>query len=185
MLKKYKPAGKLLDYGCGDSSFLQYFKNKGYQLYGAEYNPSLVKKLQKNNVDINFITIDALLQNTHEQFDIIHLGDVLEHLLNPQEIIVKLKARLTPGGILFVEGPIEHNFHLAYPTRAIYFNIRKWLQPKRIVYMRPFQVLFDNRKNQLNFFERLIYRKLHYEIFKWEWPYPASWKNAPSLKLKL
>src|SRR4029077_11048474 len=99
--------------------------------------------------------------------------------------ISELKQRLNAGGILFVEGPIEHNFHLAYPTRAVYFTIRKWLRPQRRVFMRPFHVLFASRKNQLNFFERLQYNTIHYSIFEWAWPFPDAWKNATSLKLKL
>lgn len=184
LLKKYKPSGKMLDYGCGDSSFLRYFEGKGYELHGAEFNPELVQKLQFSFAGIRFRTITSLLGADDQLYDIIHLGDVLEHLLNPNETIGLLRRKLAPGGILFVEGPIEHNFHLAYPTRTIYFNIRKFLQPQRIASMRPFHVLFANRKNQLQFFERLRFKTLHYEIFEWAWPYPGSWKNAPSLKLK-
>jgi 2-polyprenyl-3-methyl-5-hydroxy-6-metoxy-1,4-benzoquinol methylase len=184
LLKKYRPSGSLLDYGCGDGSFLRFFRDKGYELFGAEYNPALVNKLKAIHSDIEFITIDSLLGGD-EKFDIIHFGDVLEHLLNPSEIVSDLKKHLKPGGVLFIEGPIEHNFHLAYPTRAGYFTVRKWIQPQRRVPMRPFHVLFANRKNQLSFFERLHYKTIHYSVFEWAWPYPDSWKNATSLKLKL
>jgi 2-polyprenyl-3-methyl-5-hydroxy-6-metoxy-1,4-benzoquinol methylase len=184
LLKKFRTEGRLLDYGCGDASFLRYFKNRGYELSGAEYNPSLVSKLKELNPEINFITINSLLNDNDQRFDIIHMGDVLEHLTNPREIIMQLQKKLSHGGILFIEGPIEHNFHLAYPTRAIYFKIRKLLQPSRKVNMQPFHVFFSNKKNQLNFFQNLQNDTLYYKIFEWAWPYPDSWKTATSLKLK-
>lgn len=36
---------KLLDYGCGDASFLQYFINKGFHCSGTEYDSELVNQL--------------------------------------------------------------------------------------------------------------------------------------------
>lgn len=185
LLKKHKPSGRLLDYGCGDASFLKYFQSQGYNLIGAEYNPAMVSRLRESNPAIEFITIQHLLETDNTTYDIIHLGDVLEHLVNPREIITRLRKKLSPGGVLFVEGPIEHNFHLAYPTRSIYFEVRKLLQPRRVVAMRPFHIFFSNRTNQKKLFEDLGMKTNYYEIFEWAWPYPASWKTSPSLKLKL
>lgn len=184
LLKKYKPGGKLLDYGCGDASFLRFFRNKNYTLTGAEYNPALVDKLKEDYPDIHFKSISSLLEEDNEKYDIIHLGDVLEHLVNPGEIISALREKLLPGGVLFVEGPIEHNFNLAYTTRAAYFTIRKWMQPQRRVYLRPFHVLFANRKNQKAFFENSGFKTLTFQLFEWAWPFPDNWERATTLKLK-
>jgi 2-polyprenyl-3-methyl-5-hydroxy-6-metoxy-1,4-benzoquinol methylase len=185
LLETYKPSGKVLDYGCGDASFLRYIDNADYELHGAEFNPDLVQKLQISFPSINFKTISSLLADEKEKYDIIHLGDVLEHLLNPKEIIEILHRRLKPGGVLFVEGPIEHNFNLAYVTRAAYFKLRKLLQPSRKASMRPFHVLFANSKNQKAFFERTGFRTLHYQLFEWAWPFPGKWQQAKSPKQKM
>lgn len=185
LLKKHKTTGKVLDYGCGDASFLRYLANDGYELHGAEYNPALVQKLQAKFSGIGFTTIASVLEEENNRYDVIHLGDVLEHLLNPKEIIETLRRRLTPGGVLFVEGPIEHSFHLAYVPRAVYFKVRKWLQPHRTAPMRPFHVLFADAKNQKSFFERTGYKTLHYHLFEWAWPFPSEWREAKSLKQKI
>jgi 2-polyprenyl-3-methyl-5-hydroxy-6-metoxy-1,4-benzoquinol methylase len=185
ILKKHKPKGRLLDYGCGDASFLRYFQNDDYELFGAEYNPVLVEQLKAVNKGIDFITIGSLLSDSTAKYDIIHLGDVLEHLVNPKEIIRTLRERLAPGGVLFVEGPIEHNFNFAYIFLAGNFKVKKMLMPKRVVPMRPFHIFFSNRENQRKFFERNAFDTLHYEVFEWAWPLPDKWSSSRSVKQKL
>jgi 2-polyprenyl-3-methyl-5-hydroxy-6-metoxy-1,4-benzoquinol methylase len=185
LLKKYGLKGKLLDYGCGDGSFLKFFEGRGYELFGAEYNPELVEVLSKQNPSVRFQTIEHLLSEDGESYDIIHLGDVLEHLVNPLEIVEALKRKLTPNGVLFVEGPIEHNASIAYASRAGYFKLRKTIQPGRVVEMNPYHIFFSNRQNQRAFFERSGFKKLHYDVYEWAWPYPETWAEAKSLGRKL
>jgi 2-polyprenyl-3-methyl-5-hydroxy-6-metoxy-1,4-benzoquinol methylase len=184
LLKQFKPSGRLLDYGCGDGSFLHFFKGKDYSLFGAEYNPKLVQKLNQHHTGISFFTINDILTSDDHQFDIIHLGDVLEHLVNPAEVIKTLRKRLAPGGVLFVEGPVEHNFHVALFFRKIFFRLRKAVQPRRMVAIRPFHVFFSNQKNQLSFFKSLRYQTRHYQLFEWAWPFIDRWQEAKSLRQK-
>lgn len=177
--------GKLLDYGCGDGRFLNFFTGKGFELYGAEYNPILVSQLKEANPLATFFTIDGLLQNDDLKFDIIHLGDVLEHLNNPADIVDKLKARLNPKGVLFIEGPIEHNTSFAHFTRTQYHFIRKALQPKRVIDLKPYHVFFANRNNQFAFFQLHQLKSLHYQIFEWSWPYPDKLSDAKTISRKV
>jgi 2-polyprenyl-3-methyl-5-hydroxy-6-metoxy-1,4-benzoquinol methylase len=185
ILLQHKTKGKFLDYGCGDAAFLRFFRHLDFELYGAEYNPVLVNKLKEAHQGISFLTIDSLLNDPSQKFDIIHLGDVLEHLVNPQAIIQILRTRLNPGGILFVEGPIEHNFNFANIFIAGNFQVKKLLMPKRTVPMRPFHIFFSNRKNQREFFERIHFKTLHFEVFEWAWPLPGKWQESRSVKQKL
>ena len=185
LLQQYKPKGRLLDYGCGDASFLRVLMNKGFELNGAEYNPKLVDKLKTTFPGINFFSITALGNSKDQFFDIIHLCDVLGQVANPKEMVETLRSHLSPGGILFIESPVEHNFHLSLLFRAGYFKLRKWLRPARIVPGKPFRVLFSNRRNQELFFKELGYKTLHFEIFEWAWPFPDQWKDAKSVRQKL
>src|SRR5689334_13218671 len=177
LLMKYKPNGRFLDYGCGDASFLRFLRKLGYELNGAEYTTTLVDKLKENFSDITFYSIDSLKQTPKGSFDIIHLCDVLGQVTDPKQTLENLHDYLAPGGLLFVESPVEHNFHLLLLLRAGYFKLRKWLSPKRIVPGKPFRVMFSNKKNQELFFQNTGYKTVHYEIFEWAWPFPDKWED--------
>jgi 2-polyprenyl-3-methyl-5-hydroxy-6-metoxy-1,4-benzoquinol methylase len=100
---------KILDYGCGDASFIKTFHRKGYSCIGVEYEKELVQRLQNETEGIQFFTPEEFFLNAKESsFSMIHLGDVLEHVAEPNELLAKLHKYLIKGsGVLFVEGPLE------------------------------------------------------------------------------
>ena len=184
LFRRFLQPGSLLDYGCGDGSFLRSAAGAGVQLYGAEYNPGLVEKLQGLYPQMRFITVDRL-RDYESAFDVIHLGDVLEHLCEPSPALANVHRALKPGGFLFIQGPLEHNFHLTWLLFGFYLRFRKALRPSRIIEARPFHVLYANRKNQLAFLRRANFELVQHEIVEWNWPFPARWKEADTLKQKL
>jgi SAM-dependent methyltransferase len=184
LMKRYKTGGSLLDYGCGDASFLRSLSSKEYKLYGAEYNPDLVDKLKIAHPGIRFLSTSSLNGGKENVFDIIHTCDVLCAIADPVQVLKTLRSHIAPGGILVIEASIEHNFCLSYLSRAIYFKVRKWIQPSRTVVAKPFRVYFSNRKNQELFFSQAGYKTLHVEVTEWGWPFPEKWKDSKTIRQK-
>ncbi|AJQ26100.1 glycosyltransferase [Pelosinus fermentans] len=91
---------RVLDVGCACGATLLQVKNqyKEAELYGIELNPYAAKSAnsfaQMLIADIETVELDYPL----EFFDYIILGDVLEHLQNPWEILMRLYKHLAPGG---------------------------------------------------------------------------------------
>jgi 2-polyprenyl-3-methyl-5-hydroxy-6-metoxy-1,4-benzoquinol methylase len=83
---KYIPKGKILDYGGGYGNFVNYLKNKGYEV--DLYEPYLSNNIMKNM-----------------KYDIITLFDVIEHIVNPIEIIKELKEKLNKDGKIIIITP--------------------------------------------------------------------------------
>jgi SAM-dependent methyltransferase len=185
LLKQYRPGGSFLDYGCGDAWFLNVLEGKEYELYGAEYNSKLVEKLKDNHPGIRFLSVAEIDNNKDLQFDIIHLCDVMGQVADPMGMIRSLRLHLRPGGFLFIESPVEHNFHFSYLFRAGYLRLRKLLNPNRVVPGKPFRVMFTNRRNQELFFKNAGFKTIHYEMFEWAYPFPDFWKDAHSLRQKI
>lgn len=173
----------ILDYGCGGGRFIAEALAKGYKVTGTEYNPDLVKSLQDGFPVANFITIDQFL-GMDTKYDIIFLNNVLEHLTNPREIMLKLKDRLEDNGIFMLEGPIENNFTLTKYFRKSIFLLRKNIFGKKASHI-PTHVLYSNRKNQEDFFKSIGLETLYFNIYEGHWPFPSSLKQSDTMLKKI
>ncbi|MDX1903173.1 MAG: class I SAM-dependent methyltransferase [Thermonemataceae bacterium] len=173
----------ILDYGCGNGRFVVEALAAQFQVTATEFSPTLVQNLQTEIPNARFFTIEDFKSRT-EKYDIIFLSNVLEHLSNPQEIMQMLYEKLEAGGLMVLEGPVEHNFSLAASFRKIIFATRKFLFKKQAHHV-PYHIFYANAKNQKVFLERLGLQTLSYQIEEQPWPFPASWQGAQGFKNKV
>ena len=167
----------------GGGRFVVEALDKGYSVTGAEYNPDLVANLSKTFTKASFLTIDDFYKSD-AKYDIIFLSNVLEHLTNPKEIMLKLRERVSENGLFVLEGPVENNFNLTLLTRKIIFFIRKNFFGKKASHT-PTHILYANRKNQEQFLKDIGLTTLYYEIKESNWPYPMRYEDCHSLMQKL
>ncbi|MEO6837723.1 MAG: class I SAM-dependent methyltransferase, partial [Ginsengibacter sp.] len=184
ILQQQKDIISVIDFGCGDATFLNCLQKKGFKCTGVEFNPELVIKLSNEYPDITFHTVEDFFEQ-NDQYDCAHLGDVLEHMIQPAETVKMLSKKLRNGGYLFVEGPIEHNASVGYFFRKSYFSLVKKIKPNRIVDGAPYHTLLANKKNQLNFFKLMGYSTSFMEIDEAAWPFPDKFAEAKSMKEKI
>ena len=118
LLEKYRDKKKIVDYGCGDGSFLKYFASAGYECTGVEYDPELVTRLQKDHPGIVFYTVEEFWQkDPGKKFDMIFMGDVLEHIATPSDFLKNLMQKIETNGLIAAQGPLENNTTLALGFR--------------------------------------------------------------------
>jgi 2-polyprenyl-3-methyl-5-hydroxy-6-metoxy-1,4-benzoquinol methylase len=103
LIAQHHPQGSILDVGCGTGEFLGFLKSKGYQTQGVE--PSLTAREQaiRNHALEIMPELDQVA--AHEQFNVITLWHVLEHVHDVRETLRKLHARLQTGGSLVIAVP--------------------------------------------------------------------------------
>lgn len=132
---------QLLDLGCGEGWVLQYFHDEGLAVTGLDYsdvgcmrhNPGMADHMILGEMEACL----AQLKAQQQQFDIIWIEKVLEHLLNPLEILTICAQLATPKGILVVsvandfsplhvhlyqQGHIPQPFWVVAPDHVSYFN---------------------------------------------------------------
>lgn len=104
----------ILDVGCATGINGQFLKEKNVakEVVGVELDPLMANEAQKriDKIIVGNIENPSTLQDLEGKiFDYILLGDVLEHLYNPWEIINKLVPFLSEKGRIIISVPnIQH-----------------------------------------------------------------------------
>ncbi|MEK6940752.1 MAG: class I SAM-dependent methyltransferase [Nanoarchaeota archaeon] len=122
--------GKLLDYGCGDGLFLELAKEKGWEVTGVEQSMEGAKRTSKR-LGINVLNEEEF-SKSEEQYDLITLWHVLEHVHEIDALLSKLKSLLKQDGKLFIAIPNikclqfkyfkKKTFHLDIPRHIWHFS---------------------------------------------------------------
>lgn len=105
----------ILDIGCGEGAFLQFVKEQtGAETWGIEVVKEVAEKAnaRADNILIGKIE-DVLSLIPDHYFDCITFNDVLEHLIEPLEVLKMIKTKLTPKGIIIASVPnVRYFFNL-------------------------------------------------------------------------
>lgn len=89
MLKKIIERKDILDFGCGNGGFLDYSKLYANRICGIE-----IDRAAREDLISHGYTVWEQIDECDQEFDIITLFHVLEHLENPVEYLLKLKGIL-------------------------------------------------------------------------------------------
>ncbi|MCB0508496.1 MAG: class I SAM-dependent methyltransferase [Chitinophagales bacterium] len=104
---------KVLDLGCnlGDISFI--IAEKAKEVIGIDYNPRSInianKRYQKENLKFYNIEAYEYLTQNKEQFDILILSHILEHLDNPKDFLIRFKDFFKE---IYIEVPDFERYYL-------------------------------------------------------------------------
>ena len=91
---------KVLDVGGGDGRLLRPFLKKGNHCYVVDFNPEPYTDVQRIGCTLDDIPGETL-------FDILICSHVLEHVSDPGHFLNQLRSRLSPGGVIYIEVPLE------------------------------------------------------------------------------
>ena len=105
----------VLDVGCGNGLFLKKLSllNKNLQLFGVEANQFLIDKARQNTPLAHMDLVDlnqGQLPFANDTFDSIFCLDVIEHLVNPLDLLKEIKRVLKPSGHLILCTPDRFAF---------------------------------------------------------------------------
>jgi len=106
---EYIPDGiqKSLEFGCGTGNFsYKLKKNTGAEVWAVEINPEAAKQAsQVLDRVINKDALEALGELPDNYFDCVLFFDVLEHLVNPYELLTEIKPKLSSRGVIICSIP--------------------------------------------------------------------------------
>lgn len=95
----------ILDVGCGSGDLLAQCSRFGWKCAGIEMNAAAAEKGSvRHGLDIQVGT-DTSVQLLDVSFDIIVLSHVLEHVLDPNATLDRMRNAMAPNGKLFITLP--------------------------------------------------------------------------------
>lgn len=141
-IKKHKQNGLLFDVGCGNGAFVATAINNGYDACGCDpYLGTCTKSWIKSRLCEGEITAVPLL--FRKRFDVITVHDVLEHCIDPKQMILFVRALLKDDGLLVIDVPdcecdeakkMGMDFHHIKPSEHLWYfgerHLRALLEEK-------------------------------------------------------
>lgn len=132
---------RLLDIGCGEGFTLDHFQKKNWTVLGLDYsmdgiirhNPHMEPNVIQGNI---YKSIEKLISEK-EEFEVITVINVLEHVIDPVNLLIELNKLLVKGGVLIItvpndfsklqnkllkENKISREFWVQYPDHLNYFS---------------------------------------------------------------
>lgn len=130
---QYKSRNTVLDYGCGQGWLLDVARENGWKTYGTEYSAVAVDKCRKKGITMHQGELNPANYEP-ESFDVIIMSEVIEHINNPEEELIKMFSLLRKGGLLYITTPnfncylryyLKEKYHIIeYPEHLSYYTMK-------------------------------------------------------------
>lgn len=125
--------GKVLDFGCGNGTFLERAREKGHSVFGVDFDPGAIDAAAQKGITVMLPDdVENVLANG--PFDHVSAAHVIEHVDTPKQLLSQLRRWMKPGATLFLELPnanadglarfgpywrgLEAPRHFSLPTRS-------------------------------------------------------------------
>ena len=101
----WRGRGRLLEVGCATGLLLKRAGERTWQASGVELSGDAVAHARSLGLEVHEGTLMSAALPA-ETFDVVYLGDVLEHVPDCRELLAEVARVLAPGGRAVVRGPI-------------------------------------------------------------------------------
>lgn len=127
--REYTAGKRLLEVGIGKGELLAVALELGYHPQGVE----ILQEEAQKAADLLGIPVwsgDFLMYDAQEKYDVIMMGDVIEHVTAPEDALHKAYELLEQDGVLWLSTP---NYESAF-SRFYKFEDPMWMEPYHITY---------------------------------------------------
>ena len=166
----------VIDVGCGAGNLARDIKSvkPDCRVVGIESEPALCVLARKHADEVLELDLDkTFLYESGETFDVAIFADVLEHLRDPQRVLLGTKKLLNPGGVIITSLPNIRHISLFW---HIYIK-GEWPQNERGIFDKT-HLHFYTKKNIINLIDTCGLQ-IHKERRNVRLIEPWSWTNIP------
>jgi SAM-dependent methyltransferase len=126
-----KGSGRLIDIGCNEGRGLTIYSLNGYKVEGLELNEMAAAVARGKGFAVHTATLERFTPDT--LFDVAVLSNVLEHSLDPVQMLCDVRRILKPGGQVWISCPNSRSWLRSF-FKKYWIN---WHVPFHIVHFSP------------------------------------------------
>lgn len=125
----------LLDVGAATGFFLHLAREHGFDVYGVEISPFAAARAREKGIRMITGTLADLPESP--RFNVITMLDVIEHVKEPREELLRVCSLLEKDGVVIINTPdigsvyarlMGRRWHLIVPPEHLYYFNRKNIQ---------------------------------------------------------
>jgi len=161
--------GSFIDYGCGGGHLLEAARDLGWNACGVEFDSDVAANVERRTGIRVFDHASQAELRRGPGADVVHLGDVLEHLTDVRADLADILHLVKPGGCLLAQGPLEANNTLFTALLRASRRLRKPAPAE----MPPYHVTLATAKGQRDLFARVGLETIEFATHEVDWPAPS------------
>jgi SAM-dependent methyltransferase len=166
VLRRSAP-GRFLDYGCGDGTLLELAATEGWSVQGVEFGQDVADEVA-SRTGHPVVPVGDVDTMPGQAFDVVHLGDVIEHLTNPDHEMPRILGLVKPGGLLVAQGPLEAQASLF----VLALRCGRRLRADAVAQTPPYHVSLATIRGQSALFRRFGLTEATFRVSEVAWPAP-------------
>lgn len=96
----------LLEIGCGAAGLAPQMSSLGIEYFGIDIDPRPIESARARGTQ-NVAARDFIEEPADQQYDVIFMTQVLEHIVHPQRMVQRISEALVSDGILHLDVPAQ------------------------------------------------------------------------------
>jgi SAM-dependent methyltransferase len=166
------PPGTFVDFGCGAGRLLREAAALGWRAHGIEFTPAVAAATsQATGQPVVPLSQAGRLSG---QADVVHVGDVIEHLTYPDRDFAVALSALRSGGLLLAQGPLENN----WTVFGALMRLTGYARQTRVRDQTPAHVMLATAAGQRTFFLRHGLIEQRFDLSEVWWPAPSNFGSC-------
>jgi 2-polyprenyl-3-methyl-5-hydroxy-6-metoxy-1,4-benzoquinol methylase len=127
LVERFAPGKRVADLACAQGNFGLALAERGFDVTAVDLKSEFLNYAKKKHTHGSFTTVQANLMEYRDPqgFDCILVGEIIEHVAFPRQLLQSVKANLKPGGIVVLTTPNGGEFASGLPTFSEVKNIEE------------------------------------------------------------
>ena len=165
---------RLLDVGCGDGKYaLAFQKAFGIdEFFGIDMGEEAVKMAGSSSINMSCMDLNKTgMPYQDNYFDMVFAGEIIEHLLSPDNLLIEVHRVLRSGGYFVVTTPNIANWYdriillvgwqpYSIPTHSVCRGVGTFMSKARDTTIRDYRYIFTTSGCGLAHIQFFTYRSL-------------------------